>query len=174
MRALLAEPKRVSFGVAGILVLTLVYTIGISLTLVRHPWTKPLAAPILRIAPERYYVYELFFLLPVAVVSVVVHAGVSHLVCWVRGGRGTFDDLFALLGFSYVILALVMGIPDLLLGLFRPATSIGPHVVLGTFWFSILSVFAVKEAEKVSWVMATVASLSGLLANAALQFTFMR
>ncbi len=174
MRDLLADRRRIAFGFAGILALTLIYVAGIALTLVRHPGTRPMQAPALRIAPESYYYYELAFLLPVALASVVLQAGVSHLVCRARGCSGTFEDLFALLGFSYLVVALVVGGPDLVLGFLGPRATVGFHVVLGTLWFCVLSVIAVRTGEAVPWSQAIPAAVLGLLANGGLEFTFMR
>jgi len=174
MCALLVEPRRLAFGMAGILALTLVYITGISLALLRHPGMMPLQTPLLRIAPERYYFYELGFLFPVALISVVVQAGVAHLVCRIRSSHGSFDDLFALTGFSYIVVALIIGIPDLVLGFFGPPVSIGPHVMIGTVCFCVLSVYAVRISEAVSWWIAASAGALGLLANGGLEFTFMR
>ncbi len=174
MQALLGDRRRSLVGLAGISSLVLVYVLGISLTLSRHPGTGPLQAPALRIAPEHYYYYELVFLLPVALASVVVQAGISHLVCRIRGCSGSFDDLFALIGFSYLVVAVVIGVPDLVLGFFARPAAVGPHVLLGTIWFCVLCVKAVKAAERVPWLNAIVAGILGLLANGALEFTFMR
>jgi hypothetical protein len=124
---------------------------------------------------NKYYVYELFFLLPVAMASVILHAGAARLVCRAWGGTGTCEDLFVLLGFEYVLIALVMGVPDLVFGLLdiRFRTG-GPHVILGTLWYYTLSLLAVKESEHVTWPAACVAGTLGFLANAAIEFTFIR
>jgi hypothetical protein len=47
-------------------------------------------------------------------------------------------------------------------------------VVLGTLWYAVLSVLAVKESEKVAWFTACLGGILGLVANAAIQFTFIR
>ena len=175
MRALLADPLRTGFGMAGVFTLSFVYIAGIALAMARNPDIRPTAPPLLTIAPQRYYAYELFFLLPVALVSVIVQAGVTRLVCSARNGRGTFEDLFAILGLGYTLLALVMGVPDLAIGLYGASvTIVWPHVILGIAWYSLLSVLAVKESEKVPWFTACLAGVMGLVGNGAIQFTYIR
>ena len=175
IRALLVDPRRVAYGVSGVCILAAIYTIGISLALARDPATQPASPPVLTIAPERYYVYELLFLFPVAVASVILHAGVARLVCRAWNGNGTFENLFAILGFGYALIALVIGVPDLVLGLLGVrVTIVSPHVILGTIWYAALSVLAVKESENVPWAAACFAGTLGLLANGAIQFTYIR
>jgi hypothetical protein len=118
MRALLADPLRIAYGMAGVFTLSAVYILGILLALARDPAIRPASPPILAVAPERYYLYELFFLLPVALASVILQAGVARLVCCARNGHGAFEDLFAILGLGYTLIALVMGVPDLVLGFY--------------------------------------------------------
>ncbi len=172
---LLADPRRLAFGLSGILSLSVLYIIVISVMLARNPAVVPSVSPVLNIPPERYYPCERFFLLPVAVASVVLHSGVVRLMahCW--GGRGRFVDLFALLGFSYVLIALTMGFPDLLMAvLARQVTAAGPHVIIGTAWYFILSLLIVRETEKLSWRLTVLIAVAGFLANASMQYVFMR
>jgi hypothetical protein len=71
-------------------------------------------------------------------------------------GQGRFRDLFALPGFSLIVVAVVMALPDLLIGILAGAgilappgfEFIGPHVWLGTLWYLLLTVLAVKEVER--------------------------
>jgi hypothetical protein len=175
IRAFLDDPNRMTYGLAGIVLLVAIYTLGIALALVREPTTRPASPPLLNISLERYYLYELLFLFPVAVASVIVHAGVVRLVCHCRSGTGKFEDMFAILGFGYTLIALVMGVPDLLLGLLGVSvTIIWPHVILGTLWYGAFSLLAVRESEQVTWGTACLSGMLGLLANAAVQFTFIR
>jgi hypothetical protein len=53
IRALLVDPRRLAYGIGGVLVWSAVYIIGISLTLLRHPETAPLNPPVLKIALEQ-------------------------------------------------------------------------------------------------------------------------
>jgi hypothetical protein len=107
--------------------------------------------------------------------SVILHAGAARLVRRAWGGTGTFEDLFALLGFGYVLIALIVGVPDLVMGLFDVVLlPVGPHVILGTFWYFALSLFALKESEHVAWPAACAAGTLGFLTNAAVEFTYIR
>jgi len=175
LRNLLADPRRLAFGFCGILTLSVLYIIAISIALARNPTTLPLVFPVLNIPTEKYYAYERLFLLPVAVASVILHSGVVRLIAKPLGGKGKFEDLIALLGFAYVLIALTMGLPDLVIAVSGwQVTAVGPHVVIGTVWFFILSLLAVKETEDLSWGLTALAALAGFLANASVQFVFMR
>jgi hypothetical protein len=172
---LLTDPQRLPIGFGGILTLSTLYIIVISVTLARNPTAVPSVSPVLNVPPERYYVGERFFLLPVAVASVILDSGVVRLIAHCCRGRGKFVDVFALLGFGYVAIALVMGLPDLLIAaLARQVSMVAPHVVIGTAWYLILSLFVVRETEGLSWGLTILIGLAGFIANASMQFVFMR
>ena len=96
LRAMLTDPRRVAFGLMGLLALTAIYSLNISILITKdlHP-TEPL---VLRIPREQYYLYERCFLLPVAIGGTILSAGVIRLTARLWGGQGHFEDLFALLG----------------------------------------------------------------------------
>ena len=98
LRAMLTDPRRVAFGLMGLLALTAIYFLNISILITKdlHP-TEPL---VLRIPREQYYLYERCFLLPVAIGGTILSAGVIRLTARLWGGQGHFEDLFALLSFS--------------------------------------------------------------------------
>jgi hypothetical protein len=181
LRALHGDPWRVGFGFLGHVVLAAVYFVGISLALV---W-KAVPTPeflVLDIPAERYYHYERLFILPVGLAGTILAAGAIRLVALAWNGGGSFEGLFALLGFSLTVVALVMGLPDLVLGILvgrrimAPLgwTFVGPHVWLGTLWYLLLMVFAVKEVERLPWGQSIVLALIGFAVNGLVQFIFIR
>ncbi len=95
---------------------------------------------------------------------------------------GKFKYLFALLGFSMVEIAVVMGLPDLVQGILiglkviPPVTwtDVGPHIYLGTVWFLLLTILAVKEAECLGWMKSILLGLAGFAVNGAVSAIFMR
>jgi hypothetical protein len=169
----LGDPQRVAFGFAGLLSLTAVYILGLSLAVAsgRTPSEETL---LLRIPAERYYVYERLFLLPAAVGGTILAAGTTRLTAGLWGGQGTFEDLFALLGFAQVAVAIFMGLPDLALHLLAPERLITLHVWPVTLWYVVLTILAVREAESLPWDKSILTALVGALANGTLQFLVMR
>jgi len=181
LRGLLGDPRRVVFGFLGLFTLAAVYFVGISLALA----TKVAQIPqflVLNIPAEQYYACERFFILPVGIAGTILSAGVIRLVARWCSGQGNFEDLFALLGFSMIVVAVVMGLPDLLLGLLvgvgvvapRGWEYVGPHVWLGTLWYLLLIVLAVKEVERLSWAKSSILALLGFAVNGIVQFIFIR
>jgi hypothetical protein len=181
LRALLGDPRRVGFGFLGLLILAAVYFVGISVALAMNVAHLPQFL-VLNIPAEQYYSYERFFILPVAVAGTILASGVIRLGARWWNGQGRFEDLFALLGFSMIVIAVVMGVPDLAIGILTGIgvlaplgfEFIGPHVWLGTFWYLLLTVLAVKEVEHLSWGKSIVLGLMGFAVNGVVQFIFIR
>jgi len=174
MRRLLADPRRVTYGFLSLLALTIIYVLAISVLVWKG--LPPAEKPLLDIPPEKYYLYELFFLLPVAIGETVLQAGVTRLIARPWGGRGCFEDLFALFGLNHIVLAIVMGLPDLAIYIFAPGIRGGfdPHVLVGTLWCFILTIVSVKEAERLPWGRSIVVAVVGSLASGILAFTYIR
>lgn len=165
------HPRRLAMGFGGLLALSAVYIVVFTVCLAKN--IVPLIPPVLRIPPAEYFAYERFFIFPVAVGGTLLMAGVIRLSCGMWSGRGRFVDLFAMLGFSHVIIAIVMGLPDLTLAILGKS-AIGPHVYIGTAWFLLLVFLIVRELACLSWPRTCVVSLLGAVANAAVQFVFTR
>lgn len=181
LRALLGDPHRVGFGFLGLLILAAVYFVGISIALAMNVAHLPQFL-VLNIPAEQYYSYERFFILPVGLAGTILASGVIRLVSRWWKGDGNFEDLFALLGFSMIVVAVVMGLPDLAIGvlvgigvLVAPGFEyVGPHVWLGTLWYVLLTILAVKEVERLSWGKSIVLALMGSVVNGVVQFIFVR
>ncbi len=173
IRAMLADPRRVTFGFAGLLALTTVYVLALSVAIATNQ-TPAEQTLVLRIPAKQYYVYERLFLLPVAIGGTILAAGATRLTVRLWNGQGTFEDLFALLGFTQVVIAIFMGLPDLAFGLLAPERWVPFHVWVVTLWYLLLSVLCVREAEGLTWGKSIVSALLGFLANGALQFVLIR
>lgn len=181
LRTLLGEPQRVGFGFLGLLILASVYFVGISVALVMDAANLPQFL-VLNIPAEQYYAYERFFILPVGLAGTILASGVIRLVAQWWNGQGHFEDLFALLGFSLIVVAVVMGLPDLVIGILVGIGILAPfgwefiglHVWLGTLWYLLLTILAVKEVERLSWGKSIVLALMGFVVNGMVQFIFIR
>ena len=162
-------------------ILAVVYFLGISLSIALDVMHIPKGI-ILNIPAEQYYSYERYFILPVALSGTILTAGVIRLIARAWHGKGQFENLFALLGFCMIIIALIIGIPDFLIG---PLTKmgiiaprgfeyVGPHVFIGTFWYFFLMILSVKEIERLSMSKTIVLTLIGFAVNGMVQFIFIR
>lgn len=127
IRAMLADRRRVTFGFAGLLALTAVYVLALSVAIATNQ-TPAEQTLVLRIPAKQYYVYERLLLLPAAIGGTILAAGATRLTAQLWNGRGTFEDLFALLGFTQVVIAIFMGLPDLAFGLLAPDLWVPFHV----------------------------------------------
>ncbi len=180
-QSLLGDPGRIGFGFLGPVALAVVYFVGISAALALKVDHLP-QSPVLRIPPAQYYAYERFYILPVGIAGTIMAAGAIRLLAHWWNGRGRFEDLFALLGFSLILVAVVMGLPDMLLailagvGVSIPISLVlsGPQIWLGTLWYGVLTILAVREVERLSWPKTIMLSLLGFIANGVVQFIFIR
>jgi hypothetical protein len=181
LRELLGDSRRVGFGFLGVLILAVVYFIGISIPIALHVMHVPKFL-VLDIPAEKYYSYERFFILPVGLAGTILTSGVIRLAARGWNGEGNFEDLFALLGFSMIAIAVVIGLPDLVIGILIGTgilaplgwEFVGPHVWLGTLWYFLLIFLAVKEVERLSWGKSLLLALLGFVANGTVQFIFIR
>ncbi len=181
LRSLLGDPRRVRFGFLGPLVLAAVYFAGISIALEMKVAHLPQFL-VLNIPAEQYYAYERFFILPVGLAGTILSSGAIRLAARCCNGQGRFEDLFALLGFSLIVVAVVIGLPDLAIGtlagmgmLAPPGWEyVGPHVWMGTLWYLLLTVIAVQEVERLSLGKSIALALMGFAVNGVVQYIFMR
>lgn len=109
LRALLDDPKSLGFGFLGPVALAAVYFFRISIALAMNAMHLP-QSPVLKIPAEQYYAYERFFILPVGLAGIILASGVIRLFAQGWNGQGRFEDLFTLLGFGQIVVAVVMGL----------------------------------------------------------------
>lgn len=137
--ALLNEPQRVGYGILDNLVFAVVYFIGIIIALETNVMHAPQLL-VLNIPLEQYYTYERLFKFPLGLAGTMLASGVIRLGAREWKGEGLFKDLTTLLGFGSVVLAVVIGLPDLLIGILtgfgaiapQGFTYVEPHVWMGT------------------------------------------
>ena len=70
------------------------------------------STPWLTIPESEYFKWEVLFVIPVTLGCWILAAGVVHVLSTLCGGRGTFEDTLALLGFAIAIPTLLSLIPD--------------------------------------------------------------
>jgi hypothetical protein len=116
---LLSDPARLRFGFFAVLSVGL----GYALTVAGIAWSGGTPSlPWLAIPPTEYFRWEVLFVAPVTVLCWVLAGGVMHLLSKPFGGRGSFDDTLALLGFAIAFATLISLVPDAIRALL---TSLG-------------------------------------------------
>jgi hypothetical protein len=109
MAVLLADQGRLRYGFEAVLFVGVGYaltTAGIA-----QSGGTP-STPWLAIPQTDYFKWKAFFVAPVTLLCWVLAAGVMHLLSKLFQGRGTFDDMLALLGFAIALPTLVSLLPD--------------------------------------------------------------
>jgi hypothetical protein len=118
-------------------------------TLFVEPWIK--------LSPDRYYLVQAFYILPLVFLMWILGTGVLHIVSTHFGGSGQFDTLFSMTGYSLwapwyplIIVDSIHATPEWLY-----------NTVLGVCIILILTgtTIAVTIEEKVSLMTAIISSL---------------
>jgi hypothetical protein len=98
----MGDPRRLRLGALAILSNAAFYTLVYVLLVMGHG--RPTAfKPWLAIDREVYYRWNVFLLAPSMVLSWIVAAGVGQLLARPLGGRGSFEDTLAVLGFGAAV-----------------------------------------------------------------------
>jgi hypothetical protein len=116
--ALVSDDRRVRLGLLALAFNALLYTL-VYIFLTRAGGAPSSFTPWLAIAPDRYYFYNQFMLLPSMVMAWLLAAAVAQLVSRPLGGRGSFEDTLSVLGFAIAIAclaSLLHDLPDSFLG----------------------------------------------------------
>jgi len=106
---LLGDPARVKHGFFAVLLVGLGYAVTIAGIACSGGTPSP---PWLAIPSAEYFKWEVLFVAPVTVLCWILAGGVMHLLSKVFGGRGTYDDTVALLGFAIAFATFISLIPD--------------------------------------------------------------
>ncbi len=181
LQSLHHDPQRIGFGFLGVLILAAVYFAGISVSIALNVMHLPKYL-VINIPVEQYYGYERFFVLPVGLAGVILAAGVIRLAAQWMKGQGSYEGLFALLGFGMMVNGVVMGIPDLIISLLikmsllppRNWNDVGLHIYLATLWYLLLTILSVKEVERLSWGRSILIGLIGFAVNGMVSYIFIR
>jgi hypothetical protein len=174
------EEKKVTYGFAAVLTLTIPYAI-----LVLISWAKggmPSGyEPFLRISTESYYFWQTFFTVPVGLIGWILFAGSAHLLSRKLGGEGSFEENLAVLGFPFVLMLPFSWLPEFV-GVFTPqawgnAINSGPvtaiRVSISVIWLAVVSVVALKQVQLLSTSRASLAVIVSLVPTIGLQMTYL-
>jgi hypothetical protein len=115
---LLDDPARVRYGFLAVLTVGL----GYALTVAGIAWSGGTPSPPWLVIPAaEYFTWEVLFVAPVTVLCWVLAGGVMYLLSKPLGGRGSFDDTLAVLGFAIAFATCISLIPDAIRALLTSA-----------------------------------------------------
>ena len=179
-RVVIGEEKKVAYGFAGVLLLSIPYSISVLIG-----WAKGIVPsgyePFLRIPLESYYLWQTFLTIPVGLVGWIVFAGSAQLLSNRLRGRGSFEKNLAVLGFPYILMLPLSWLPEFI-GMFLPQSweiaiygniSTTIRLSISVMWFAIISVIGLKQAQKLSTGSAVLVIIVSLLPTIALQMTYL-
>jgi hypothetical protein len=119
---LVQDPRRLRLGFEAVLFVAIGYTVALIL-IASSPGRISKMAAWLAIPLERYFFWEVFFIGAVTFGCWILASGVVYLLSRVVGGKGTFDDTLAALGFAVAIPTTFAFLHDCITG-FMTATGI--------------------------------------------------
>ena len=140
--ALAADERGLRFGAAALGINAALYTL-VYVFLAAGGGAPSSFAPWLAIPKELYYQYDRFILAPSMLLCWIAAAGVAQLLARLFGGRGSFEQTLAALGFAIGIASLASllhDLPDSFLGAIGVLDLRGYELTLNTptIWRSIL------------------------------------
>jgi hypothetical protein len=170
---LLADPRQLVYGGKAVLLIGVLYTLTvIGLAIARVPIA---VEPWIAIPAEEYYFWEIFFGMPVFIMGWILAAGLVQLLSKWFKGSGTFEGVFAVLGFAMTVPMFVTWIVETLLTVliligvmshtqwveitarpgFWQVFGIGYQLV-ALAWYLVLAPIAVAVTQKLRWWQATI------------------
>jgi hypothetical protein len=187
-QALMADERRLKFGLLALLTNIVLYTL-VYIFLNARGGAPSSFTPWLAIPKEVYYFYNRFMLAPSMAAGALLAAGVAQLLSRPFKGKGAFEDNLSTFGFAIAIAclaSLLHDLPDSFLGavglldlswyetaLNSPTiwrTILWTLYILSAIWFVVLFPIAVSAAQRIKRGPAIFA---GLLAFFVYQFVFL-
>jgi hypothetical protein len=140
--ALLADDRRLRFGVLALAIDAVLYTL-VYVFLAAGGGAPSSFTPWLAIPLDVYYFYDQFLLAPSLILCWISAAGVAQLLSHLFGGKGSFEDMLSVFGFSISIACLASlahDLPDSFLGAIGVLDLRAYEVALNspTIWRAIL------------------------------------
>ena len=180
IRQVIMEEKKVAYGFAAVLLLSVLYSIAVLVS-----WAKGGVPsgyePFLRIPTGSYYFWQTFFTVPIGLIGWILFAGSAQLLSRKLGGQGSFEENLALLGFTYVLMLPFSWLPEFI-GIFLPhpwgtaiygGTVTAIRVGISVIWVTVISVLALKQAQRLSTSRASLAAIVSLIPTIGLQMTYL-
>ena len=190
-KALVLEPRALSKGVRALLLIGVLYTLtvaGLALA-----GASVFAPPFLSLPADEYYIFEVFFAIPVFLLGWMAAGGLAYLLSRGRGeSRGSYEGLLAALALAITVPSFVTWIPEtvltivLLLGAnqgevmeytARPGfwqMFVIAYQTAAGLWMLVLAGAAVRAVRGVKRTRAAVVSLATILVFLCLMIVFIR
>ncbi len=145
--------------------------------------------PILKIPADEYYYYEMFFAIPLFFIIAVVFGGVSRLFSHIIGGKGSFENNYAIYAtVSVVPTFITMWLPETVLIVFMPHMRAEPlggfknmpiwldaaRQIFGLLWPLVIAVVGIRISEKISYLKAFIVTFFSFLIAGFIMFIFVR
>lgn len=146
LRQLAHDPRAARTGLRHVLVIAVLYDLAILLWALG---TDEVTLPaFLKLPEDRYYFYELVFLIPVFLVTWLLASSTAYLLSRLLGATGSFDSILGGFGLTMAVSAYFTLIPDYVQGTlwttgvvpfaeYQAAT--GKGVMLGIVWAYMLA-----------------------------------
>ena len=151
VRDLLQDRHKLGYGLIIYLFLGAIYTFSVQMAYARGFGAQ--VAPFLRIAAERYYFWQRFFQIPLFLLTNVVFAGTARLLAAACGGRGSYEDIFALCCTAMTLpMFVTMWLPETLFFFLLP-----PDYAPAGAWKAAYLLFNIlRQAAGVLWPLAII------------------
>ncbi len=165
---LVDDPHRFRIGLFCVLALGVLYAVtAFRLYSVGIPATTP---PLLRLPADKYYLYEVFFVIPVDLAGWLLMGSTIYLIH--SKSKRDYKDVLAVLGLPYGMLVFpFMWLPETVIAFGWPQIWLSDwwqiltpiRSALGTIWVYIGCALAVKELYGLSWRRSLLITFAGLI-----------
>lgn len=187
IEALLQDRQRVAYAAISLLLLGLLYTITVVIGYSRG--FGAVTTPLLAIPAEEYYYWEAFFMIPVYFVAVILFAGIGRILALWLGGKGSFDDIFAIFALAFLLPTLLfLWLPETALIVFFPDQRLTPlggfellplwvdiaRQILGGAWPVIVAIVGIKISQRLNWVQSIGIATLATIPTVAMILVFIR
>lgn len=174
------ERNKVVYGFAAVMLLSILYSVSVFIGFIKG--LSPIEyEPFLRIPTESYYLWQTFFTIPVGLIGWILFAGSAQLLSRSLGGKGTFEDTLAVLGFPFILLLPLSWFPEIMVTVFTPewwSTTTWDtidFILIGvsTLWFLIISIVALRRTHNLPFHRAVFTALVSLVPVIGVQMTYL-
>jgi hypothetical protein len=177
---LIDNKRKLSYATIIFLFLGVIYTFSVQAALMRGFGAQ--VEPLIKIAAEEYYYWQRFFQIPFFFITSIIFAGTVRLLSIPFGGKGAYEDLFALFCVSQTLsMFLTMWLPEtIFFFVFTKDTfEINIYIdiarqVIGIVWPMVIMVLGVTIIERIKWFWSSIIVLVAAIPITLLMVIFIR
>jgi hypothetical protein len=156
---LLSDPRQLSLGLKSVLLMSILYTLTTLGYVVAG--ASPLMPPVIGIPAKSYYLWELFFQIPVFFLGWLLASGLAQALNKLFKGNGTFQEHLAVLGFALNTPWYITWLVDTIIALLYLL-----HVITQEKWAAIIAHAGTWQAFNYSYPLVALIWLFFLVALA--------